>query len=194
MHRLILKFAVPIILILACAIAGVGIYGYVRFNEPSKPTHRLSLEKIERMGKLELVRITIKDVLQQTKERPFGLPDAKALLVVVGQASIGIDLQKMTKDDFSYTDAQITVRLPKPETMMAKVDHKESKVYDVQWGFTEATALQEEAWKSAEEAIRLVAADGRYYELCKTNALLLLTPIFQELAGEKKVVITFRNT
>lgn len=191
MHRLLLKFAIPVILILAGAIAGIGIYGYMRFHGPSKPSHQLSLEKIERMGKLELVRITIKDVLQQTKERPFGLPDAKALLIVVGQASIGIDLQKMKKDDFSYTDAQITVRLPKPEIMMSRVDHKASKVYDLQWGFTDAAALQEEAWKSAEDAVRLVAADGRYYELCKTNALILLTPIFQELAGGKKVVITF---
>lgn len=193
MHRLLLKFAIPLIFILAGAIAGIGIYGYWRFNEPSKPSHQLSLEKIERMGKLELVRITIKDVLQQTKERPFGLPDAKALLIVVGQASIGIDLQKMKKDDFSYNDAQITVRLPKPEIMMSRVDHKASKVYDLQWGFTDATALQEEAWKSAEDAVRLVAADGRYFELCKTNALILLTPIFQELAGDKKVVITFKS-
>ena len=193
MHRLILKLAIPIILILIGAIAGIGLHGYLRFNEPSKPSHQLTLEKIERMGKLELVRITIKDVLQQTKERPFGLPDAKALLIVVGQASIGIDLQKMKKDDFSSTDTQINVRLPKPETMMSKVDHKESKVFDVQWGLTDATALQEEAWRAAEDAIRLVAADGRYYELCKANALILLTPIFQELAGEKKVVITFRS-
>ena len=193
MHRLILKLAIPVISILAGAAVGIGIYGYMRFNEPSKPSHQLSLEKIERMGKLELVRITIKDVLQQTKERPFGLPDAKALLIVVGQASIGIDLRKMNKDDFSATDAQISVRLPKPETMMAKVDHKASKVYDLQWGFTDATALQEEAWKSAEDAVRQIAADGRYYELCKENALILLAPIFQELAGQKKVVITFRS-
>lgn len=193
LSRLILKFAIPIFLVLIAVLIGVGLYGYTVFSKPSKSSHQLSIEKIERMGKLELVRITTKDVLQQTKERPFGLPNAKMLLIVVGQASIGIDLQKVKKEDFTDTETQVTVTLPKPEILMWKVDHKASKVYDTTLGGFSTAELQEEAWKSAEEVIRLSAADGTYFDLSKKNAVILLTPIFQELAGKKKVAIAFRS-
>lgn len=191
MYRIVLKSAV-LLLVVALSVAA-GVYAYVNFINRSHSEHRLSIETIQRMGKLELVRFNVKDFVKQTQARPFYLPDAKALLIVVGHVSAGIDLEKISKDDFSATANQITIKLPRPEILLTKVVHEESEVYDIKRGFLRTPKLIEEAWREAEKAIREIAIKQGYEDICIKNARILLEPLFQELAGTRKVVIEFKS-
>src|ERR1039458_5700368 len=157
MYRTLLRLVIGIIVI--ASIGAIGTVIYKRLTVSLKTEHRLSVEQIERMGKLVLVRITIKDVLKQTKQRPFYLPNATALFIIVGEVSAGIDLEKVKKEDFVESETQVTVKLPKPEILMSKINHEKSEIYDVKNGWWSNVQLVDEAYKAAETKIT-EAANG----------------------------------
>ncbi|HTY36029.1 MAG TPA: DUF4230 domain-containing protein, partial [Bacteroidota bacterium] len=82
--------------------------------------------------------------------------------------------------------------LPAPEILMSRVDHGQSKVYDVTWGGFSTAELVDAAYKNAELSIIDEAAKTGYDETCRKNACALLTPIFQQISG-KEVSITFKS-
>jgi len=57
------------------------------------------------------VKVNIKDVVEQTKERPFYLPNAKAVLIIAGEVIAGIDLEKVKKEDVVDSGTQIAITL-----------------------------------------------------------------------------------
>ncbi|OGA43085.1 MAG: hypothetical protein A3G25_05465 [Betaproteobacteria bacterium RIFCSPLOWO2_12_FULL_63_13] len=177
-------------LILIAAIAGAAIYAYRRFAEPSKSKHELSVEQIQRMGRLMLVRFSIKDVVTQTKQRPLFLPDATALLIVVGEVYAGIDLAKIKNEDITQGPEQVIVKLPRCQILTHKVNLKKTQIYDVQWGGFKPWVLVAGALKAAEDKIREAAIDLGFAEPCKQQAHALLEPMFTQIAN-KKVVIKF---
>jgi hypothetical protein len=179
-------------IIIVCVSGIVGIMLYRNITEKSKTEHMLSVDKIEKMGKLELVKVNIKDVLEQTSERPFYLPNAKAVLIIAGEVFAGIDFEKVKKEDIIDSGNDVTITLPKPEILMSKVNHEKSRIYNVEWGGFSTANLVDEAYKNAELAIIEEAAKTGYEETCRNNAKALLTPIFRELSG-KEVNIQFKN-
>lgn len=176
-------------------VGGSGIVGgllYKNMSDAKKTSHMITVEKLDKMGKLELVRINIKDVLEQTVERPFHLPNAKAVLIIAGEVIAGIDLEKVRQGDIEYAETRVTVTLPEPEILMSKINHEKSRVYNVEWGGFTTADLVDEAYKNAELAIVEEVGKMGYEETCRNNAKALLTPLFQELSG-KEVVILFRD-
>ncbi len=181
-----------LLIIVVCGSGIVGIFLYRSITEKFRSEHMLSVDKIEKMGKLELVKVNIKDVLEQTSERPFYLPNAKAVLIISGEVIAGIDLEKVQKNDIADSGTEITVTLPKPEVLMSKVNHEKSKIYDIEWGGFSTANLVDEAYKTAETTIIEEAKKTGYEETCKNNAKSLLTPLFREISG-KDVNILFKN-
>jgi hypothetical protein len=168
-----------------------GALVYKGFTASSTSEHGLTVERIEKIGKLQLMKFSIKDVLEQTKERPLFLPNAKAVLIVMGEVYAGIDLQKVQQSDIVVTEKSVSVVLPKPEILLAKVNHEQSRVYDVRWGILSTARLVDEVYKRAEQAILEEAARTGFDETCRANAITLLAPMFREMAG-KDVQISFR--
>ena len=188
MNRTILIIILLIVVVCGSGIAGIFIY--IGFTGKYKSEHQFSVEKIENIGKLELVKINIKDVLEQTKERPLYLPNAKTVLIVAGEVLAGIDLEKAKKEDINVSGDKVTVKLPKPEIFSSKVNHEKSKVYNIEWGGFSSAELVDEAYRNAEIAIIESAKTTGYKATCQNNAKLLLTPIFREMSG-KEVEILF---
>ncbi len=190
-----MKRIIVLLVLLIVVVSGSGIVGIVLYRsltENYKSEHMLSVEKIEKMGKLELVKVNIKDILEQTGERPFYLPNAKAVLIIAGEVIAGIDLEKVQKDDIADSGTQITITLPKPEILMSKVNHEKSKIYNIEWGGFSTANLVDEAYKAAEKKIIEEAEKTGYEETCKNNAKTLLTPIFREISG-KEINILFKS-
>jgi hypothetical protein len=181
-----------LLIIVVCGSGIVGIVLYRNMTEKYRSEHLLSVDKIEKIGKLELVKVNIKDVLEQTGERPFYLPNAKAVLIIAGEVIAGIDLEKVQKDDISDSGTQISVTLPKPEILMSKVNHEKSKIYNIEWGGFSTASLVDEAYKAAESKIIEEAKKTGYEETCKNNAKSLLMPIFREISG-KEINILFKD-
>jgi nucleoside-triphosphatase THEP1 len=185
-------FLLVLFIVLMCGSGFIGIIIYKKLTDASKSEHLLSVEKIENLGKMELVKVNIKDVVEQTKERPLFLPNAKAILIIAGEVFAGIDFEKVKREDIVDSGTQVTVTLPKPEILLSKVNHEKSKVYNVNWGGFSTAELVDEAYKNAELIIIEEAGKTGYEETCKNNARALLTPMFRELSG-KDVEIHFKD-
>jgi hypothetical protein len=149
-----------------------------------------TIQQIEQLGKIELVKCTLTDALTYKKENVL-LADDQILLLVKGEAVGCIDLTKITPKDLLHTPDTLFVTLPAPELCYCKLNHEQTKVFDLTYTkIFDKTALVAEAFAQAEQNITQTALQSGVLEQTKVNAVLVLTPILQTLT-DKKVVLSF---
>ncbi|WP_207533271.1 DUF4230 domain-containing protein [Desertivirga arenae] len=150
------------------------------------------IEKIANIGKLELVKYTMKDVIEKKISRPI-LPDKRILFVAAGEVTGCIDLTRVVKDDIKAIGDSITIFLPKPEICYVKLDHQRSKVYDLSGVFMpqDRQEMIEDIYKLAEQRIQANAREQNILGKTQENAQLIFKPLLENIAG-KKVVIKFK--
>lgn len=159
-------------------------------------THQTLLTEVEQLGKLELVRYRLKDVVEIRERNEkylgfFDVPDSKVLLVTVGEAVGCIDLTQLGDNDILIAGDTVLVRLPKPELCYYKLDLENSKVYSLekQVYFKEESKLLEKAYKQAERQMRRTALQTGILDQASQNAELILRPLLEKTSG-KTVLFT----
>jgi hypothetical protein len=154
-----------------------------------KTTHNIVIREIVSLGKMELVKYSFRDVVEQEIIRDF-LPDPKAILIVQGEAVGCIDLSKITEKDLASSGDTLVINLPNPEICYHKIDHSKSKIYKTDYAFMNEAVLLDEAYRKAEEQILKSALDSDILEQTKKNADLILKPLIENISS-KKVVIKY---
>lgn len=163
------------------------------FETKTEITEDVMIEKITNIGKLELVKYNMKDVIEKKELRTL-LPDKKILLVAAGEVAGCIDLAKIKKEDIeNVSPDSVTVYLPEPEVCYFKLDHKRSRVYDVTgaWFSTDTKAMVEDIYKIAEQRILENAKEMDILGKTRENAFIIFKPILENISG-KKVGIKFK--
>ncbi|WP_207426249.1 DUF4230 domain-containing protein [Pedobacter sp. SYSU D00535] len=155
-------------------------------------TEDVIIEKISNIGRLELVKYSMKDVIEKKEVRPI-LPDKRILFVAAGEVTGCIDLTKMTKEDIKATGDSVTVFLPQPEICYTKLDHQRSKVYELSgvWSPNDRQAMIEEIYKLAEQRLQKNAQEMNVLGKTRENAHVIFKPMLENISG-KKVGIQFR--
>ena len=153
-------------------------------------TNNMVVEKIEAIGKLEVVRFYIKDIIEHTTELEWW-PDPKVILIVSGEVIGCIDLSKIDSSSVIITPEEITITLPNPEICSFKVNHEESKVYNVHSKMMSEAHLIDKAYKEAESSLKAAAIKMNIYDHVKINSKILLQPMIENFTG-KKVIIRFK--
>jgi hypothetical protein len=152
------------------------------------------VEKIISMGKLELVKYSMKDVLEKKQVHTI-LPDERVLFVAVGEVTACIDLTKVRKQDITRDSLgnSVTVMLPQPEICYTKLDHQRSKVYDVSGVILPSTTktMVEDIYKLAEKRLLDNAREMKITDKARENAQLIFKPLLEGVSG-KKVVLKFK--
>ncbi|GAB2698170.1 hypothetical protein GCM10027037_22980 [Mucilaginibacter koreensis] len=173
---------------------GGMLYLYIRHQQAKKPiiAEDVMVQKITSMGKLELVKYSMKDVIEKRQPHTL-LPDERVLLVAVGEVAACIDLAKVTPKDIISGDSTVTVRLPRAEICYFKLDHDKSKVYDVSGTFfSEHTKnMVEDTYKIAEKRLLDNATQMNILGKAQSNAQLIFKPLLENISG-KKVVLEFK--
>jgi hypothetical protein len=163
-------------------------------SEKVKITHNTILDKIDDLGRLELVRYNFKDVVEYEKDISQWLPNSKSVLIVAGEAVGCIDLRQVTRQDITFTnDSVITVKLPEPEICYFKVDHGKSKVFALQNTYFQDAKLVDEGYKYAEKHIRQSALNAGILQQTAVNAEKILKPLLESLTG-KQIVLQHKRT
>jgi hypothetical protein len=152
-------------------------------NTSTETKQQLLIEKIEAIGKLELVRYQIRDVVEHKAKTDY-LPEASVLLIVKAEAVGCIDLSKVVKNDVKIVGDTVVLNLPQPEVCYVKIDHKNSKVYDTKMAFFREADLVDEAYKAAEKKIAEEVKTSNIISQTKTNAISVLKPILEGVAGK----------
>ncbi|MFD2968988.1 DUF4230 domain-containing protein [Sphingobacterium bambusae] len=159
-------------------------------NKPTTETsHQILVERIEAMGKLELVKYKLSDVVEHKTISTF-LPDASVLLIVKADAVGCIDLTKLNPDNIVVQGDSVSLQLPRPEICYIKIDHAGSRVYDTKMAFFREAALVDEAFKSAERQVEKEVAKSDILLQTKNNAMHVFRPLLEGL-GFKRINLTF---
>lgn len=150
-------------------------------------TSHMIVEKIVPMGKLELCKFYIKDVMEHEEIKSWQ-PDPKIVLIISGEAVGCIDLTKIDSTDIQIAPDKITITLPKAELCYFKINHKESKIYDIQNDyFVDNKPIIDKAFQQAEIAIQQGALKMGILDQTRKNAEQVLKPVLEQIS-EKKVV------
>lgn len=152
--------------------------------------HNMVIDKIEAIGKLELVKYHIKDIVEHTTEMDWW-PDPKVVLIVSGEVAACVDLSKVDSTDISIKQNEITVMLPAPEVCYFKVNHQDSKVYNIDDKFLDQAKLIDKAYRQAEAQVKAAALKMGILDETKKNAQMILKPMLESFS-EKKVTILFK--
>lgn len=178
--------------LIVVAILAVGAwFVYQKYNSGSKveSKHQLLVERIEAMGKLELVKYRYSDVVEHKNINTF-LPDASVLLIVKADAVGCVNLTKLTPEDIKVIGDSVSIKLPAPEICYTKIDHEASKVYDTKMAFLREAELVDEAYKTAEKAVADDVKKSDILQQTKANATTVFKPLLQGL-GFSKISLTF---
>ncbi|TAD99146.1 MAG: DUF4230 domain-containing protein [Bacteroidetes bacterium] len=180
-----------IILALMAAVAYLYVFGNSKTVEITE-NHQTVVEKIESIGKLELVKYQIKDVLEMTKSTYMFLPTAKVILIASGEAVGCLDLTKIKAQNVKTSGDSIEISLPAPEICYYKLDHQKTKIYDTKFTIIsgQQSKLLEESYKAAEKQIEKAALESNILEQTKINAQLILKPMLEQMT-KKKVFLSF---
>lgn len=156
-------------------------------------TDDVMIEKITNMGKLELVKYSMKDVIEKKEIRPI-LPDSRILFVAAGEVTGCIDLTKIKKADIVSSEDSVTVFLPKPEICYTKLDHQRSKVYELSgaWLPSQRQEMMEDIYKLAENRLMENAMEMNILGKTRDNAQTIFRPMLESISG-KKVGVRFRD-
>jgi hypothetical protein len=185
------------ILISSLVITGflVFLFFYIKHQfmvSRTEITESGMVQKITSMGKLELVKYSMKDIIEQKEVHPI-LPDSRVLLLAVGEVTACIDLTQVQRADIVQSRDSVTVWLPQPEICYTKLDHEKSKVYDIRgaWFQESAKNMVEDVYKLAEKKILDNAMQMDVLGMARQNAQLIFKPILESISG-KTVVLYFK--
>jgi ABC-type antimicrobial peptide transport system permease subunit len=182
------------ILVLIIAIA-LCFFIFKKFssNEQAVVSHDVLVEKIEAMGKVELAKFSIKDVIEKKTIKEWW-PDSKVLMIAVGEAVGCIDLSKVKPSDVKKSGDSILITLPKPEICYVKISHEKSKVYDISGVYfkEDTKALVEDVYKIAEKELTKEVLEMGILDETRKNAYKMLKPVFENISG-KRVGIVIRQ-
>ena len=189
-----INFMPYVIIVLLTLVIGWFLF---RKSEPSETiteTNELAITKIQAIGKMELVKLSIKDVLEYNIKRKY-LPDSKVLLVVSGEIVGCIDLTKIKTENIQQNDSAITITLPMPEICYHKIDHQKSKIYNATTYYlldNEMTITQE-VYKKAEHYFTSDSLKTIVFKETEKNVETMLKPLLESLT-KKTVILNFNKT
>lgn len=188
---------ISLTLTFALVITGflIFLFFYIKheFNTTrTEVTEDAMVSRVISMGKLELVKYAMKDVVEK-KELHMILPDSKVLFVAVGEVTACIDLTKVKRTDISQSKDTVEIALPRPEICYVKLDHQKSRVYDVSgvWFPDKTRTMVEDVYKLAEKKMLTTATEMNLLGKARENAQLIFKPFLENVSG-KKVVISFK--
>ena len=152
-----------IVLLMAVTLAVALSYvaGRMKFND-AQPDMAIGtspmIAEVKKIAELAMLNVRVADVLEA---RQGGwLRWVKGAWVVKGDALIGVDLTKAVIN-VDETRKQMSLQLPVPTVLQARVDHQKTKTYDVQRGLCAGrereSNLRDAAMRQAQQSVEVAA-------------------------------------
>ncbi|HLQ98899.1 MAG TPA: DUF4230 domain-containing protein [Sphingobacterium sp.] len=182
------------VIIIILILGGVFYYFYLTKGTPEpkqQTSHQFLLERVESLGKLELVKYRVSDIIEHKNKTAY-LPDASVILIIKADAVGCIDLKDISPQNIDVVGDSVSIILPAPEICYIKIDHKDSKVYDTKMAFFREADLVDEAYKLAEEEIKKEVDQSDMMQQTRKNGKEVVGALLEGL-GFKKIHLSFEN-
>src|SRR5215469_6180049 len=98
----------------------------IRIDQPTV------VRQIQQLQRLETVNYSMDKIISGERDNPYlpkFLAGDRLLLVVHGDVIGGVDLSQLHAQDVSIRDKTISVRLPKSEILVTRIDNSKTRVY-----------------------------------------------------------------
>jgi hypothetical protein len=149
------------------------------------PNPQTIIRSIRPLARLETIQYSVEKVITaESGQGPLGfLFGDRLLLVAHGDVIAGVDLSKLTEENFRLEDGVLFVQLPGPEIFISALDSERTYVYDRDVGIlTEGNInLESSARQAAEEAISEAAIEDGILDLARQNAEFYLGRLLEDL-------------
>jgi hypothetical protein len=167
-----------------------------RFMEPTPtiiPDPVSIIHEVRSLARLETIQYSVEKVITADSGRVelTALFGDKLLFVAHGEVIAGIDLEKLQAEDISLKGKIVTVKLPRAEVLVSRLDNQESYVYDRQTGFLvrQDMQLETKARQAAEQEITKTAITDGILKQAQTNAENYLDRLIRSLGYEEVIFI-----
>jgi len=172
-------------IIIACLILLVFVFvGYAIAHLFISTTYNTTavVKQIQALNRWETASFTMEKIIDSgTSGNIFQqfLFGNKILLIAHGEVIAGFDLSGFSEKDITMNGSDITITLPSPQTLIAKIDPTKTKVYDKQQGILVVpdNNLELNALASAQKSIRDGACTEGILDIASANAKTVLTSI-----------------
>jgi hexokinase len=187
---------------LLASAALIGLVCLRLYKKCSKPnegkeeiTNTVFITEIKALGKLELTKITIKDVMEYKMELDWAL-DKKVLMVFGGEVVGCIDLSKIKEENIANSDSVIIIKLGGTEICYSKLDHSKTKLYNLST-MAEFNKIEPEMmdylYKKGEAYLVSDSMKMVVNKETEANAQKILKPILERIS-KKRVIIEFEKS
>ncbi|HEY8750308.1 MAG TPA: DUF4230 domain-containing protein [Tepidisphaeraceae bacterium] len=189
------RWKIPVAGIMVLMIVAICWMGTGRGGAVPQPqlisTHLLTIERIEELSALTTLKVEVADAqVTEIRGRTGGI---KAVLVVRGDVTIGVDLSAAHFGDVDELKRTATLTLPEPRVQSVRLDHEKTRLIGV-WpeglweivpGGQEAdTAAVNLAYRDAERALTAAAQNPELIERSGKQAQVVLRVCFAALGWE----------
>lgn len=146
------------------------------------------VSQIQRLQRLETVVFGMDKIVvgeRESKYLPKFLAGDRLLLIVFGEVTAGIDLDKVQIGDVDVDPEGPAIRLkiPPPEIFSTRLDNERTRVYSRETGLFSRVDpdLETDVRREAERQVRQSAVEGGIIDTAKTNGRETLTAFLQGL-------------
>jgi Protein of unknown function (DUF4230) len=157
---------------------GVGLLHLLRSYATGSLVHidqPTVVRQIQQLQRLETVNFSMDKIISGERDNPY-LPQFLAgdrlLLVVHGDVIAGVDLSRLQGQDVSIHGKSISLRLPKSEILVTRIDNSKTRVYSRDTGLFSSPDpnLETEVRQEAERQLRDAALEGNILKIADDNA------------------------
>jgi hypothetical protein len=150
---------------------------------------------IQQTGKLATAEYTLTKIIRASDDQTwYKVGDRKILMSCEAHLKAGVDLQRITKDNFTVeNDSTITVVLPHAQLLSVDIPPNKIQVAYQDIGVLRdpfSAAEREQLLAQAERQIKGLAASLGILQTAETNAVTYMQHLLQQ-AGYKQVNVTF---
>jgi hypothetical protein len=144
------------------------------------------VRQIQQLQRLETIRFTMDKIISGGHDNPYlpkFLASDRLLLVVHGEVIGGVDLGKLQPGDVSMNGHSISLRLPKSEILVTRLDNASTRVYSRDTGLFSSPDpnLESEVRQEAERQLQQAALQDGILKSADQNARSTISTI---LAGQ----------
>jgi hypothetical protein len=168
---------------------GVGLLHLLRSYSAGSLIHidqPTVVRQIQQLQRLETVNFSMDKIISGERDNPYlpkFLAGDRLLLVVHGDVIAGVDLSRLQNQDVSVHDKMISLRLPKAEILVTRIDNSKTRVYSRDTGlFASPDAnLETEVRQEAERQLRDAALQDNILKTADDNARSTLLALLHSL-------------
>lgn len=193
--KVILKILPWLVLILLLYFLVANYTGWP-FGETEEPKTEISnttiLNKIEALGKLELVKYNFQEITELTEKNSkflgiFPSGDSKAVLISQGEAVGCIDLTQISARNILVKGDSFIIKLPAPELCYYKLNLEKTRIYSIEKGvyYKDEREMIQKAYRVAERQIKEAALESGILKNTEENAEIILRPFLEEVTKKK---------